>query len=133
MSAERPRGPAGALPVDAFAVLLDALAERVVDRLLERLSAAGVALPKRYATAKDNPTGCPRAFLEAHRAGAFPTFKQGREIAADWNVVETWMRSRPASPAAVARDAQRAQNDGLDALLDRAARPRRKSPTSRAA
>jgi predicted GIY-YIG superfamily endonuclease len=45
----------------------------------------------RYATAKSNPLGSARSFLNAHRAGKFRTFMRGREVAAIWKDVERWM------------------------------------------
>ncbi|KYF56715.1 hypothetical protein BE04_33570 [Sorangium cellulosum] len=51
-----------------------------------------------YATAKSNPLGSARAFLNAHRRGHFHTFKRGREVAALWTDVETWIESRKIVP-----------------------------------
>lgn len=72
------------------------------------------ASPTVYATAEHNPLGSARAFLNAHRRGAFPTFKRARNITARWVDVETWMRD----PARKAKP----QND-LEAELDLACAP----------
>lgn len=63
-----------------------------------------------YATADHNPLGSPRAFLNAHRRGAFPTFRRGRTIAARWTDVEAWMQDP-------ARRAKQPAND-LAGMLD---------------
>lgn len=95
-------GAGGGARSSSGSASLNAMATRVVDLLVNRLvpttSAAEDATP-RYATAKNNPLGSPRAFLNAHRDGKFPTYKRGKEISADWSVVEAWMRSRKAQPA----------------------------------
>jgi hypothetical protein len=80
---------------DAF---LDAMAARVADLVVSRLAPAlaPTLSVTRYATAKNNPLGSSRAFLNAHRDGRSPTFKRGREIAAEWSAVEAWMRSNKA-------------------------------------
>ncbi|WP_441291916.1 hypothetical protein ACSRUE_17035 [Sorangium sp. KYC3313] len=52
----------------------------------------------RYATAKSNPLGSARTFLEAGRRGHFATFKRGREVVALWTDVETWIESRKLAP-----------------------------------
>ena len=66
------------------------VAAQVLDGLRQT---AGLGSP-RYATAKENPLRSPKAFRAAYRGGAFPTFLQGREKAAMWIDVETWMRTR---------------------------------------
>ncbi|KYF80374.1 hypothetical protein BE20_10655 [Sorangium cellulosum] len=76
-------------------VLLDELAERIARKLA--LRGHGTAVPPRYATAKNNPLGSARAFLDAHRRGHFATFKLRREVVALWTDVETWIESRKAA------------------------------------
>lgn len=66
----------------------------------------------RYATAKSNPLGSARAFLDAGRRRDFPTFKRGREVVAHWTDVETWIESRKLVP--------RERKPGDDADDDRA-------------
>lgn len=74
-----------------------------------------------YATAEHNPLGTARGFLNAHRRGAFPTFKQGRTIAARWSDVEAWMTDP-------ARRAKAQPANDLDAMLAQAASaPRRRA------
>ncbi|MGK3959911.1 hypothetical protein WMF38_43540 [Sorangium sp. So ce118] len=66
----------------------------------DAVAAAGVSAQPtpRYATAKSNPLGSARAFRDAGRTGHFPTFKLGREVAALWTDVETWIESRRIAP-----------------------------------
>jgi len=75
--------------------LLSELAARVADELVKR-GAAG-AVPH-YATAKNNPIGSARAFLDAARARKFQSFKRGREVCAIWVDVEAWIESRKLAP-----------------------------------
>lgn len=106
-------------------VLLDDLAERLADRLAQR-QASGAA--PRYADAKTNPLGSARAFLDAARRDAFPSFRRGRNVVALWTDVQGYIESRrrlprerkPADPteddralleAAGVRLRQRAAND----------------------
>ena len=81
--------------------LIDALVDRVADRVatlvLERLRhAPGIGAPE-YATAKENPLRSSKAFRNAYRDGAFPTFLRNRERTALWSTVDSWMRARPAA------------------------------------
>lgn len=86
---------------DAIAEAIAArVAELTTERVVERLrSMPGFGTPV-YATAKNNPLGSERAFLNAHRDGKFPTFSRGRFVSAKWEDVERWMMSRqkPANP-----------------------------------
>ncbi len=50
-----------------------------------------------YATAKSNPLGSERRFLDAARRGAFKSHKVGREVRALWADVDAYIQSRPAS------------------------------------
>jgi len=76
------------LPLGA---LLDALADRLAERLWTR-----AALPQHpeHASARDNPLGTARAFLDAGRRGDFPTFKRGREVVARWADVLAYIERR---------------------------------------
>ena len=83
-------------------MLLDALADRVVARMLDHPSA-----PRHpeHASARENPLGTARAFLDAGRRGDFPTFKRGREVVARWTDVVAYIerrtvarKERPAPP-----------------------------------
>lgn len=82
-------------PSFAIAIDLEALAEMVADRVIARLSGNS----PRYASAVENPLGSSRAFLDAHRAGRFPTFKRGREVLAKWADVEAYIESRRTRPS----------------------------------
>lgn len=66
------------------------IAEIVVTKLREDI---GSSVP-RYATTSSNPLGSRSAFLSAHRAGAFKTWRHGRELAAKWSDVEAYAMSR---------------------------------------
>jgi hypothetical protein len=70
--------------------LLEQLADLVAEKVAQR---AGNASPK-YATAKQNPLGNERSFLDAARRGDFPSFKRSREVAALWSDVEQWIEQR---------------------------------------
>lgn len=74
--------------------LIDALAERVADKMAARMGATN----PRYATARNNPIGSPRAFLDAARRGDFPTFRRGRCVAALWADVERFVENSRLSP-----------------------------------
>jgi hypothetical protein len=75
--------------------LADALADRVADRVAERLAGrVAPAVPPEMATAKHNPMGNARAFLDAAREGKFPSGRRGREVVALWQDVESYQRSR---------------------------------------
>jgi hypothetical protein len=89
----------------AVEMLLDALADRIAERLATRIAPDPST---RWATARDNPLGSARAFLDAGRRGDFPTSKRGREVVARWTDVDEYIagrkcprkaRSRPAAPA----------------------------------
>jgi len=90
-------------------------AEIIVTRLRQE---PGIGSP-RYATADSNPLNSRRAFLNAHRAKSFPTFKQGRNVAALWSDVEAWMRQRP-EPRQTGEEGM-----SLDEALSAAAAPKR--------
>lgn len=101
--------------------LIGVFVDLVADRIVERLRAEVVRAP-RYATARENPLGSRRAFLDAHRAGAFPTFRRGREIAADWSAVEAWMREARATPEPTKNNA----GPSIEQMLEASAAPRRR-------
>ncbi len=86
-------------PADALLVQADALEvqARALRALAEAIKAGNVpaARAPRYATAKDNPLGSERGFKAACASNAFPTFKQGRAVAALWSDVEAYLESRP--------------------------------------
>ena len=75
----------------SLGVLLDALAERIVARLLG--SSPSPSHPE-HADARANPLGSARAFLDAGRRGDFPTFKRGRDIVARWVDVLAYIERR---------------------------------------
>jgi len=82
---------AGPGPTDQWLnVLIDVLAERLAEKMAARM----VASTPRYATARENPMGSSRAFLDAARRGDFPTFRRGRCVAALWADVEGYVESR---------------------------------------
>jgi len=94
---------AGPGPADHLLnALLEVLAERVADKIAARMGASA----PRYATARDNPIGSARAFLDAARRGDFPTFRRGRCVAALWSEVERHVESRK-----VKRDRQARSDD----------------------
>ena len=102
-------------PGDAF---LDALADRFATRVaglvLEKLRVQpGFGAPL-YATAKKNPCGSRKVFLRACRDQAFASFKQGRELAADWAEVERWWKAQ-------ARPVPAAPTSGVTLIDERAA------------
>lgn len=107
-------------------MLLDELAERVFRKIAQR--AHGAVVPPRYATAKSNPLGSARAFLDAHRRGEFATFKRGREVVALWTDVETWIESRKAAT----RERRPADDTDDDRALLEAKGLRFRLPNSRA-
>ncbi len=88
----------------------------------------------RYATAKRNPWGSARAFHDRARAGLFPTFKIGREVAALWSecerAIEGSTRRRDAKPANDAAGPPKNDAD-RDALLARAGVPMRRTGGAR--
>lgn len=76
---------------DVLACLVNMIAERVVDLMEAR---GGAPKTPEWATARNNPLGSPRAFLDAARAGHFPSSKRGREVVARWEDVEAYDRAR---------------------------------------
>lgn len=80
--------------------LIEALAERVAEKMAARLPAS----TPRYATAKENPIGSARAFLDAARRGDFPTFRRGRSVAALWSDVERYVENRKPMAATIDDD-----------------------------
>lgn len=92
--------------------VLDALVDMLADRVAEKLStrAAAAAETPQTATSKRNPLGSSRAFLDAARAGKFPSFRRGREVVARWQDVEAYeaARWRPRTVQGAAADDIRA-------------------------
>jgi len=61
------------------------------DALAELLTTAHQRPPVRWATARENPLGGARIFLDAGRRGEFDTFKRGRQVVAKWEDVEAYI------------------------------------------
>lgn len=72
--------------------ILCVLADLIVERMAARAAPDGAG---RWASAKDNPLGTARAFLDAGRRGDFPTFKRGRGVVARWSDVTAYIEARP--------------------------------------
>ncbi|WP_437948709.1 hypothetical protein WME98_50145 [Sorangium sp. So ce296] len=103
--------------VEAFARALATMtAELAADLLEQRLKAPSAP---RYATAKNNPLGSGRMFLDAARRGDFPSHKVGREVRALWSDVDAYILSRPATK-------RRQVQATLEAELATSASPRRR-------
>lgn len=68
------------------AVARDAAREAVKEALANRDA-------PEYATARHNPLGSKRSFLNAARANKFRSFKRGRETAARWEDVAAYIES----------------------------------------
>lgn len=101
--------------LDALADALDAGARALRALAIARRAAPivpGTTTP-RYATAKHNPTGTARGFKAAGASGAFPTFKQGRAVAALWTDVERWIESRVRPPKRAATSEEEADREAL--------------------
>lgn len=81
----------GVSPDTLFGAFLDAVADRVAERLAARIAPDPAT---RWASARDNPIGSPRAFLDAGRRGDFETCKRGREIVARWSDCEAYIVGR---------------------------------------
>jgi hypothetical protein len=76
--------------------LLDELADRVAERLTQRIGKdIPTASGSEYYSANNSPLGSRRAFLDAARRGAFPSFKAGRSVLAKREDVHRWIESRP--------------------------------------
>ena len=76
--------------------LLDDLADRVAERIVERVGLGEQASNRSaYYSAKNNPLGSQRAFLDAARRGDFPSYKAGRRVLARCEDVDRWIESRP--------------------------------------
>lgn len=116
-------------------VLLDALADRLAERLVAR---AAIPQHPEHAGAKHNPLGTARAFLDAGRRGDFPTFKRGREVVARWvdvlayierRTLERKPRSAPKSaserPAPECSPARTERDENLEILREMGVLPRK--------
>ena len=77
--------------------------------------ALGRASAPKYADALNNPLGSERAFLDAGRAGRFPTFRRSRRVTALWSDVEAWSESR-----AIHRPVSTSEPSSDEELLERA-------------
>lgn len=103
----------------ALRLLVQAVAAEVVPQVVRELNATSTPM---FATAKDNPLGSARAFLDAARSDRFPSFMKGRERCARWSDVLSYIESRKPR-----RGARKLHQDECDAVLDEAmARPGRK-------
>lgn len=103
--------------------VLDALAELLADRVAEKVAARLAATPAapELATAKHNPLGSARAFLDAARAGRFPSWRRGKEVVARWEDVSEYDRARMRPrPARTAPTPPPTQQDEIEASLRRA-------------
>lgn len=105
---------------------LEALLRRVVrEELANVLASMGIRATPEHATAKSNPLGSERAFLDAARKGTFPTFKLGREIAARWADVQAYAERRTITRSTLAEappieSAPTDPDEARRATLDRA-------------
>ncbi|WP_434042272.1 MULTISPECIES: hypothetical protein [Sorangium] len=117
-----------AAAVEAFAQVLATMAAEIAADLLEKRMKAPSA--PRYATPKENPLGSARAFREAAAAGAFKTFRRGKQTAALWADVEAWMVAQP-PPAPRAKPQASGDLSLRDelALAARATTRKKRSPT----
>jgi hypothetical protein len=102
--------------LQAFGTALARLAAELAANIVEERLRDAQA--ERYATAKENPLGSKRQFLDAARAGSFESFKSGREVVARWRDVERFIESTPPT-----RRPKKTEN--LEAELQQAATPRR--------
>lgn len=91
MNAKIPAAPASSNARNDLDTLLDQIADRIAERVIARIARDPA---EHHATAKNNPIGTPRAFLDAGRRGDFPTFKKGREVAARWCDVTAYIERR---------------------------------------
>jgi hypothetical protein len=106
--------------VEAFAKMLGEMAAEIAAKLLEeRLKVASAPM---YATAKNNPLGSERQFLDAARRGDFPSHKVGREVRALWADVDAYILSLPGTK-------RREERATLEAELAASATPRRRRAT----
>ncbi|AUX33193.1 MULTISPECIES: hypothetical protein [Sorangium] len=103
--------------LEAFGRAVARLAAELAVGIIEQRQQA--AAPPRYATAKHNPIGSSRAFLDAARRGDFPSHKVGREVRALWADVDAYILSRPGSR-------RREERATLEAELAASAAPRRR-------
>lgn len=99
MSSQPPAFPPALL--EAFGVALARVVADAVARVVEERLRAEVA--PTYATAKHNPLGSSRAFLDAARRGDFRSHKVGREVRALWIDVDSYIQSKPGSRRRVER------------------------------
>jgi hypothetical protein len=110
--------------VEAFGKAVAELAAELAAKIVADKLAGAAGPTPRYATAKVNPTGSRRAFLDAARENAFPTFQRGKQTAAMWSDVEAWMRARP--PITRARPGDNGEELSLRDELLIAASPRKR-------
>lgn len=82
------------LATESKVAMIDLLINEIADRVVARLAEQAVAPHTHYASARVNPLGSPRAFLDAARANAFPNYRRGRNVVARWCDVEAWIESR---------------------------------------
>ena len=79
--------------------LVDALATAVAAKLESHRAERAPEEP-RYYSAVDNPLGSSRAFLDAARRGAFPTYRPGKMLLALRSDVHAWIERCPVQRAA---------------------------------
>lgn len=95
--------------LEAFGSAIAALAAHMAAAIVEERSREAQA--PEYATAKHNPLGTARSFLNAVRANKFRSFKRGRETAALWADVAKYVESTART--------KRKQKSQADVDLDR--------------
>lgn len=83
--------------------LLANLAALLAPHLARELAACSVPPHPEHASAKHNPLGSARAFLDAGRRGDFETFKRGKEVVARWVDVVTSIERKRHTPQLPAR------------------------------
>ena len=92
--------------------LVDLIADRVADCVVERLNAAQT---QEYYDQRSSPLGR-RRFLEAARRGTFPTTKRGKLVLARREEVDRWINAGARTPVPPSTDANSDENSD-EALL----------------
>jgi hypothetical protein len=114
VSSQPPAFPPALL--EAFGAALAQVVAGAVARAVEERLRAEMA--PTYATAKHNPLGSARSFLDAARRGDFRSHKVGREVRALWTDVDSYIQTRPGAR-------RRAERATLEQELATSAGPRR--------
>jgi hypothetical protein len=107
-------------PRDRFLAAMGAAFDALVEAVAAAAQHPAPAPPPDLATAKHNPLGSPRAFLDAARRGAYPSYRRGREVVARWEDVAAYDRAR-LRPRAT-REAAAGDPAGKDQAILRALR-----------